>query len=149
MEIVRKQKYVEHPMEDVFDIEPGTTLVEYNEVLPAEVQPATNYDSKDHEIEEQLETIFATAMSTVTDMNDAMEQVEGRHKARVGEVSATMLTVALNAVREKAAIKMHKDKTYGSKTSGVGNVTGDVTVNNNVIVADRNEILRAFAKKKP
>jgi len=28
-------------------------------------------------------------------------------------------------------------------------VTGDVTVNNNVIVADRNEILRAFAKKKP
>ena len=70
-----------------------------------------------------------------------MEKVEGKYKARVGEVTATMLNVALGTVREKRMMKEHKDKLSPNKHQG--------TINNTLIVgdsvmADRNELLRAF-----
>lgn len=140
-----KQKLIEHPLEDVFDIEPSTTMVEYKEVVPAEVVEMPNYDKKDDEIEGKLEEIFSVAMTQVATISDEMERVEGKFKARMGEVSATMLNVALGAVNSKAQLKMHKDRLGPTGGSGTPH-----TVNNNLIVADRNEILRALAaKNKP
>lgn len=146
MEKETKQKYVEHPMEEILDIEPGTTLVEYQETPVVEAVIPTNYDDKDKEIDEKLETIYTTAMDAATDLADEIEKVEGKYKARMGEVSATMLNVALAAVREKANVKVHKDRSAPSGKPG--SVGGDYTVNNNLIVADRNEVLRAFMKQK-
>lgn len=142
MDIVNKQKTIEHPLEEVFDIEPGTTIVEYKEAVPAPVVVMPNYDQKDDEIEEKLEEIYTTAMSQVEVISDEIERVEGKYKARMGEVTATMLNVALGAVREKSVLKMHKDKL--TPTPG----SGPQTVNNNLIVADRNEILRALLAKQ-
>ena len=145
MDIQNKTKMIEHPLEDIFDIEPGTTVVEYKEVVPEPVVDHPAYDSKDNEIEDQLQEIYSIAMSAAVSSNDEIERVEGKYKARISEVVATNLTVALGAIREKAALKMHKDKL----TPKAGNVSvdGNYTVNNNLIVADRNEILRAFANK--
>lgn len=142
MDIIKKEKYIEHPLEDVLDIDSGTTVVEYKEALPAEVIPMPNYDQKDDEIEGKLEEIYTVAMEQVQVISDETERVEGKYKARMGEVTATMLTVALGAVREKSALKMHKDKISGAAISGPS------TVNNNLILADRNEILRALIDKK-
>ena len=136
------QKNIDHPLDAVFDIEPCSTVVEYTEVVPAEVAVMPNYDTKDNEIETKLEEIYATAMSTVVDMNDAMERVEGKYKARVGEVSATMLSVALGAVNAKTHPKIHKDKLQ--KEPAIG---GPYTVNNNLVITDRNEILRMLQNK--
>lgn len=147
MEKETKQKYIEHPMEEILDIEPGTTLIEYQETPIVEAIIPVNYDDKDKEIDDKLETIYTTAMDAATDLADEIERVEGKYKARMGEVSATMLNVALAAVREKAAVKMHKDKSIPSSKPGA--VNGDYTVNNNLIVADRNEVLRAFLNRKP
>lgn len=143
MKTVISQKSIDHPLDDVFDIVPNSTVVEYNTVIPAEVVEMPNYDSKDNEIETKLEEIYATAMSTVSDMNDAMETVEGKYKAKVGEVSATMLAVALGAVREKTSLKMHKDKMLKEPAA-----SGPHTVNNNLVITDRNEILRMLNNKK-
>lgn len=140
MKLTIKEKIVDHPMEDVLDIEPCTTVVEYKAPLPAEIVEAPNYDSKDMEIEEKLEEIYTAAMGTVEVMGDEIESVEGKYKARMGEVTATMLNVALGAVREKSQLKMHKDKTRPS--------AGPATVNNNLVFADRNEILRMLLDKK-
>ena len=141
MKLTVKEKAIEHPMEDILDIDPGTTIVEYNEVLPAEIVPSPVYDTKDDEIEEKLEEIYTVAMGNVEVIADEMERVEGKYKARIGEVTATMLNVALGAVREKAQLKMHKDKL---PKNGGG---GAQTVNNNLVVADRNEIIRMLLDK--
>lgn len=143
MKIVTNEKMIEHPLEDVFDIEPNTTVTEYKEALPAEIVEMPNYDEKDKEIEEKLEEIYTAAMGSVTVVSDEIERVEGKYKARMGEVTATMLSVALGAVREKRELKKHKD----SKSSSAG-PNAPHTVNNNLVVADRNEILELLASRK-
>lgn len=143
MKIVKKQKTIEHPLEDVLDIEPGTTVVEYKEALPTEVVQHVKYDQKDDEIESKLEEIYTMAIGQVAVISDEIERVEGKYKARVGEVSAAMLNVALGAVREKRELKAHKDKQTIAEAAA-GNAK---TVNNNLIVADRNEILRLLSKE--
>jgi len=145
MHTVKKTKLVEHPMENVLDIEPGTTVVEYTEVLPAVIVKMPEYDKKDDEIETKLEEVYITAMGNVATVADALETAEGKYKARIGEVTAAMLTVALGAVREKRELKMHKDKITLDAVEGAT----PRTVNNNLVVADRNEILRILADKKP
>lgn len=142
MKTITSQKNIDHPLDDVFDIVPNSTVIEFTEVVPSEIVKMPNYDTKDDEIEQKLEEIYTTAMSSVVDMNDAMETVEGKYKARVGEVSATMLSVALGAIREKSSLKMHKDKLQ--KEPAVG---GPHTVTNNLVVTDRNEILRMLQNK--
>lgn len=143
MESFTKEKTVAHPLEDVLDIEPCTTVVEYQEFIPAEVVPAPDYDDKDNEIESKLEEIYTIALGNVNVISDEMERVEGKYKARIGEVTATMLNVALGAVKQKADLKMHKDKLSVDK----GNVGTPHTVNNNLVVSDRNSILRALMDK--
>lgn len=142
MKLTTREKEIEHPLEGVFDITPCTTVVEYKEVEPSAVVPMPTYDVKDDEIEGKLEEIYAVAMGSVETIGDEMERVEGKYKARIGEVTATMLNVALGAVREKAALKMHKDKLQ-PVTGG-----GPQTVNNNLVIADRNEILQMLMKKQ-
>lgn len=143
MKLTTREKEIEHPMEDILDITPCTTIVEYKEVEPSPVVPMPTYDAKDDEIEGKLEEIYAVAMGNVETIGDEMERVEGKYKARIGEVTATMLNVALGAVREKAALKMHKDKLLPVTPGG-----GPQTVNNNLVVADRNEILQMLMKKQ-
>lgn len=144
MKTIVRQELSSHPMEDILDIDAGTTMTEYKEVLPAVPVAAPSYDDKDNEIEVKLEEIYAIAISNVETIADEMERVEGKYKARIGEVTATMLNVALGAVREKRELKQHKDKnTIDAASSGSPH-----TVNNNLVVADRNEILRLLRDKK-
>lgn len=143
METVTKTKAIEHPMEEVLDLEPGTTIVEYKEILPAIPVKMPDYDAKDDEIETKLEEVYSSAMGNVATISDEMERVEGKYKARVGEVTAAMLNVALGAVREKSLLKQHKDKI----AVDVASAGTPRTLNQNLIVADRNEILRILADK--
>ena len=136
------QKNIDHPLDDIFDIVPNSTIVEYTTVVPAEVAEMPNYDNKDNEIENKLEEIYTTAMANVVAISDEIDRVEGKYKARVGEVSATMLSVALGAINAKTHLKIHKDKMQ--KEPAIG---GPHTVNNNLVITDRNEILRMLQNK--
>ena len=147
MKTVKKTKTVEHPLEDEFGIEKGTTVVEYKEVLPAEPVKMPDYDAKDDEIETKLEEVYAAAMGNAEAVGDAIETVEGKYKARVGEVTAAMLTVALGAVREKRELKKHKDQVMLDNGGEDGNTPRSVTNNLGVVVADRNEILRLIEER--
>lgn len=126
---------VKHPLEQAFNIEGGTTL------MPT-VQRTTDltvieaYDNKDKEIEEQLQEVYDAGMSAFENQFQEADQVEGRYKARSGEVAVQFLQTALNAVTAKSALKMHKDKLMSTVQRAPS------TVNNNLIVADRNELLR-------
>lgn len=144
MDTIVKEKTIEHPLEELFDIEPNSTIVEYQEFVPAAVVEMPNYDTKDKEIEAKLEEIYTLAIGNVGAIADEMDRVEGKYKARIGEVTATMLNVALGAVKQKADLKAHKDKMSVDQVKA-GTPS---TVNNNLVVADRNEILKALLGKK-
>lgn len=141
MKIKTEEKTTTHPLEDMFGIESGTTIVEYREVLPEKPIEMVNYDKKDDEIEMKLEEIYAVAMGQVSLVADEMDRVEGKYKARIGEVTATMLNVALGAAKEKRLMKEHKDKLTPGRN---GTVNNNTLVVDGSVVADRNEILRAF-----
>ena len=144
MKTIEKQKTIEHPMEGLLDITPGTTVIEYTEIVPGDVVKMPDYDAKDDEIEGKLEEIYTVAMGNVQVIADEMDRVEGKYKARIGEVTATMLNVALGAVKHKADLKMHKDKQKADTPSG----TATHTTNNNLVVADRNDIIRMLIDSK-
>lgn len=133
---------IEHPLEEVFDIEPGTTVIPKTEKT-TELVSTEEYDNKDKEIEEQFQEIYDTALSAFEDQVAEAEVVEGKYKARNMEVATQLLNTALAAAKEKASLKQHKDKTAISKGK-----LGAKTVNNNLIVADRNDILKSLINKK-
>ncbi len=145
MKVTTTEKFTTHPMEDFLDLEAGTTLVETDEVVLEEATPHVAYDDKDMEIEQKFDDVYAIAMSNVVTVSDEIERVEGKYKARMGEVTANMLSVALQAAREKASFKMHKDKL---SPKGSDAKTVNQTLNQLNIVADRNEMLRIIAAKK-
>lgn len=144
MDSVTKEKVISHPLEDALGIEPCSTIVEYREFIPAVIVELPNYDEKDNEIETRLEEIYTLAIGNVSVIADEMDRVEGKYKARIGEVTATMLNVALGAVKQKADLKAHKDKmAIETKSAGTPH-----TLNQNLVIANRNDILRALAGDK-
>lgn len=125
-----------HPMEEVLDIEPETTLATKIE-RETDLVPAVEFDEKDSEIEEQMQEVYDSAMGAFEQQMEEAELVEGKYKARNGEVAVQFLNAALNAVKEKSGLKQHKDKLAVAKGK-----LGPNKVENNIIVADRNDILR-------
>ena len=65
MKVKIDEKATDHPLEDLFGIESGTTMVEYHEILPEKPIEMANYDKKDDEIELKLEEIYSAAMGQV------------------------------------------------------------------------------------
>lgn len=133
---------INHPLEGFFEIEEGSThlpMVQRETTLT----PHVEYDSKDTEIESQLQEVYDVAMSAFEQQFTEIEIAEGKHKALVGEMAANFLNTALAAAKEKSLLKQHKDKLslQSAKSSSPR------TVNNNLVVADRNEVLRAILGK--
>lgn len=130
----------QHPMENLLDIEEGSTMVpaiQRNTDLVVDVQ----YDDKDVEIEEQFQEVYDLALEAFEAQSAEAELVEGKYKARNGEIAAQYLNTALNAAKEKSSQKMHKDKT----TLAANKVTSPTGMTqNNLIVGDRNDILKTL-----
>jgi hypothetical protein len=140
---VVKEVAVAHPMEDIFEIEEGTTLVERVETIPTPLAPIQEYDVKDNEIEKQFQEVYDAAMTAFEITSESVQQVEPKFRARNEEVAVQYLTAALSAASQKAALKQHKDKVSITKVKA----TTPNTVNNNLIVSDRNELLKQILNK--
>lgn len=137
---------ISHPLENVFDLDSGTTLATQPSVqLPiVPVAPAANYDDKDKSIEEQLQEVQHQAMELAAAMKLNIEYAEPRSQARLGEVSIQALNTALDAIKQKADIKKHKDKI--STTGGLDSFSSTV---NNTMIVDRAALLdRLLAGQK-
>jgi hypothetical protein len=143
MKKVITETIIEHPMENVLDIPPGTTVVTKHELVPTELVIHEQYDHKDNEIETQLENIYTAAMTEFEAQAGNAELAEGKYKARNAEVAVQYLNAALSAVREKSVLKQHKDKLTVVRAAGAAR-----TVNNNLVVASHNDILRMLQKKE-
>lgn len=145
MKIETKEKLTSHPFEEELGIETGTTVTEYREILPEPIVQMPNYDEKDDEIELKLEEIYGIALGTMNMVSDEIERVEGKYKSGLAETSTQLLNVALGAIREKSLLKQHKDKILVANNKLINRGPNSITTNNNLIVANRNEILKAIA----
>jgi Mg2+/Co2+ transporter CorB len=137
-EIITIQKTKEHPLEEVFDIEPCTTETIRTEQR-TELVEIDEYDEKDTEIEDAFQEVFDKAMSTYEIIQDEIEDIEGKFKARMMEVGNQHLNTALAAAREKAKMKADKDKLKQKQAAG----NGPKTVNNNLIMS-REDLLKTL-----
>jgi len=145
MKIKTEEKFVTHPMENELGLDFGTTIMEYKEIIPEIPVDMPQYDEKDDEIELKLEEIYGLALGTMSMVSDEIERVEGRYKSGLAETSTQLLNVALGAVREKSLLKQHKDKLVVANNKLTQKGLGNNVTNNNLIVANRNEILKAIA----
>lgn len=129
-----------HPMEELFDIEEGTThLPSIYEDKPS-VKPAS-YDDKENEIDDQFQEIYNEAMKAFKMQQEDAQIIDPQFRARNQEVSVQLLSTALNAANAKANLKQTKEKMEISKNKGAR------TVNNNLIV-DRNSLLDMLNKEE-
>jgi len=133
-----------HPLEEFFDIEPGSTPKEVVTVVPTELVVTETYDEKDGEIEKQFQEVYDAAMVAFDVTTGSIDSTEPKYRARNEEVAVQYLNTALAAAREKSLVKQHKDKMVVASAKA----TRPGTVNNNLIVADRNEILKQLMGKK-
>lgn len=132
---------IQHPLEDVFDIESGTTMVPKT-VVQSDLVPYEGYDNKEEEIDEQYQNIHDLALTAFEEQSEEAEIVDPKYKARNAEVAVQYLNTALSAVNAKAALKNAKDKLEVSKAR-IGADAGAAAAQ-----MDRNEILRMFAEQK-
>ena len=70
MKTIIQTEFIEHPMEDVLDLEPCTTLTEYTETIPDVPVEHIAYDDKDQEIETKLEEVYTAAMGSSNVLSD-------------------------------------------------------------------------------
>jgi hypothetical protein len=100
-------------------------------------QPKYEDDEEDKEITKKIDDIYDSAMEAYQNQTAYVEILEPRYAARNAEVAANYLNTALNAVSLKAKVKGEKRKTAGGFIPYANNTT-----TNNVVVADRNQLLR-------
>lgn len=138
---------INHPMEGILDIEEGTTMVPAVK-RTTELVVSGQYDNKDDEIDGQFQEVYDLSLEAFEQQSQEAELVEGRYKARNGEIAAQYLNIALNAAKDKATLKVNKDKLSlaAEKTTGT-----KVGTQNNLIVGDRNDIIKALmeGQQKP
>lgn len=133
-------KVIEHPMEQVLGIEGGTTEVPAIPQRSTELATVDEYDNKDEEIETQFQEVYDLALDAYEQQAADAETVEPKYRARNQEVAVQYLNTALNAAKEKSTLKQFKDKMFNDRKA----TSGPKTVNNNLIVDDRNNILKAI-----
>jgi hypothetical protein len=139
--MINIERTIEHPLEEALDIEPGTTIVPVTNAEIIQASPSPLYDEKDTEIDTQLQQIYELATSEFNNtLSDAQFIENPKYRVILQEQAVGYLNTALNAAKEKKDFKVQKDKLNLAKEK----VDSARTVNNNLIVADRNDILKAL-----
>ena len=136
------ERAIEHPIEEILEIEAGTTLLPAVETTKTEIAVAPDYDNVDTQINEQFQEIYDVAMDAYEQQALDIETIEPKYRARNSEVAVQYLNTALSAAKERSNIKMAKDKLTKKAAPGVLND------NRSVIVADRNDLLKNLFEGK-
>ena len=128
------------PLDDFFNVNNVQEVVENaNATVESPI-----YDEKDLDLDRELSEIAAIAKKTIDAQQRIALSVEPKFRGELLGVANNMLTTALQAIKEKADIKKHKDKlSVGKGGLQIGN--SEVT---NIIVADRNELLKNRKKEQ-
>jgi len=145
----------DNPMETAFDLAPKPVdermdvplIVDGVPMLADASQTLTpveyEKDEEDKETDAKIDKVYDAAMDAFTEQTSYIEVIEPRYAARNAEVAANFLSIALNAATAKG--KMKNDR---ARSGAFIPFKQNNTTNNNVLVADRNQILRMMADGK-
>lgn len=127
-----------HPLEDVFNIESGTTeIVEVKS--QTELTKYDLYDAKDNELENDFQNVVDAAMDVAGLLKEKMESnEETKYTARLAEVYGQQLSIALSALEKRSKMKIQKDTLHNKRPDKITNI------DNRTIVMDRNAMLDAI-----
>jgi hypothetical protein len=143
------------PLESVFDVESTEILPEdtmhgmvpkddYMMTTTQAINPEGHQDdSEDKEISTKIDDVYDKAIGAFEEQTAYIQVIEPRYAARNAEVAAQYLKIALDAAVTRANVKRDKRKSAGFipfANTGSGN--------QNVIVADRNELLKMMNANK-
>lgn len=136
-------KLVPHHLENLFDIEAGTTISKVQPVRHKKdpeiiegVRAEEEVNVEDKAVSSQLETIYGYAIDAYEQQTQLISSVDARFAARNAEVAAQYLNIALSSANSRAKIRHDK-----LKLKSGGGAIG--TVNNNLIVtASRADVLK-------
>lgn len=152
-----------HPLEKVFDLDPiawqspqvhpvserERALINpiSGEIIERSDKPDYNALEKEERLEDlhidgQLENIHVAAMEAYTKQTRMMDEVDPRFAARTGEVAAQYLSIALSATNSRVDAKFKRQKVRIAKAAA--GTPDSVITNNNLIVGDRNDVLKAL-----
>jgi hypothetical protein len=136
-------KKIIHPLEDVFGIEHGSMSFGIDNELtsfdpPGEMTPVQEQDEEDLIINQDIQKVYDSAMEAYENQISYVEIAEPKFAARNAEVANQYLNTALSALALKARVK--NDKRKNTQFIPYNNTT------NNVLVADRNQILEMMDK---
>lgn len=127
-------------LEKFLNIEP--TEMEKIEYEDKPLVKHEEYDSKDKELEEQIQEVYKRAMSGYLSLEAILEGTEPKYRARLAEVALAYLNTGLNAINSKAKQKEHKDKLSVKEKAPSGQTT------NYVFTGDRNDAIKMARKMK-
>jgi len=102
---------------------------------------STDLTEVDQEIRDDIAELYDRAVSAFDDNMDQIESMEPKYVSRAMEVSKGYLDMALDAVKLKQKQKEHADK-MKIASDKAGTTQNAKTINNNIVVANRNDILR-------
>jgi hypothetical protein len=102
-------------------------------------------EQEEQEMKGQMQLVLDHAMGAFEAQNMISQTVDPKFAARNAEVAAQFLKIALDAANSKADYHF---KLGPLRTLRNGAPTQNAqTINNNIVVADRNDILKAFQNK--
>lgn len=160
----------ENPLETFFDMAQGsvdpidqrpfaiTDVTDSSELVTIDEHPVVSVpvvkvpfketlDDEDLLIADQLQSVFDKSIAVFHSQQELTEIVDPKFAARNAEVAQQYLNTALQTVQLRARIKDAKDKQKINANVGAV-INGDVTQVNNVITANRNDLIKMLHAKK-
>ncbi len=131
-----------HPLDDFFNAK----QIIINEEDICENVKSDLYDEKDDSIDNELTNLAILAQKTFQEQKKIAMRVEPKFRADLLNAANTLLALSLQAISKKADMKSKKDAVIARskrQTLQIGN-----SENTNIILADRNELLKARKVKK-
>lgn len=151
-----------HPLEDLLNITPGSTvealrpeipeaaksMIDHStgSIIPRKVSDVTDPDIDteeridDLQLDAKLETLHTTALDAFESQHRLSQEVDPKFSARNAEVAAQFLNIALNSINSKVDARYKRSKVRIAKA----NVGRPTQVQTNVIIADRNSMLKTM-----
>ena len=142
-------KPLQHPLESAFNMgendmdiekEYGMTTVPPQQVAltPVEAPPDVK-DEDDKLIEGKIDEVYTAAMEAFQTQTAFIEVIDPKFAARNAEVAANYLNIALQAAVGRSRVKT--DRKRSNQAFVPYNQPGGKTTNN-ILIADRNQILK-------
>lgn len=129
---------VKQLMPTIVDPTTGEVVPRKLEATEADLELEERYE--DLKVDRQLDDLHKKALDAFDTQYRLSQEVDPKFSARNAEVSAQFLNIALNTVNSRVDSKYKRSKLRIAK----GNIGKPNSVQNNVIVADRNEMLAAL-----